>query len=314
MLPIDTYRLNGVTSIETNEIKFKRYKSYIIDSSYFVGFTGKQAFCYDSNFEFLGTVDKLRYVYNGDISPDAEKIILISNENKFSIHKLPDLELIYKVTVKSPYNGNLEGNACWSFDSKQILLCALNEETLNSSLKIFDFETRSFTEDYLKEKYWLIKILRVIEKGKYLLVGFNRKDLKTYIIWFDGKDFSEYLLSGFNDVVTSVKYNSVYDSVDICSENTILRYDCLGNTLPSNLSDLQKYSISETVLDVCFSKNLDIAYIGTLNGIYILDMKANQIIESFQVDYGVHKITEISHNKIIVSTWNGVRIFEYAKT
>ncbi len=297
--------------VENKELTIKNCKNYIVENGYFVGFTGKRALCYDNDFNLISSIDKLKYVYYGDISPDGKNILLTSTGNTFSIHRFPDFELIYKSNIKAPYNGNLEGNACWSFDSEKVLLCATNDDTINSTFKIFNLNQCVFEEELLKEKYWLTHIMRINEKKKYLLIGFNRKDLKTYLIWFDGNKFSEHCLMGCDDIITSVKYNSFDDSIDICCNKSIMHYDCSGNQLKNNLSKIPEFKNAETVTDICVSKDNSIAYIGSLSGFYVLDMKSKKIMEEVNIEYGVHKISEISKNKIIVSTWNGVRSFEY---
>lgn len=297
--------------VENKKFTFKKCKNFIIENGYFIGLSGQQAVCYDSEFKLVSSVDKLRYVYHGEISPDGKKILLASTENRFSIHKLPDLELICKATVKSPYNGNLEGNACWSFDNKKILLCALNDETINSSLKIFDVCNGKFEGDLLKEKYWLMHIIRIEAKKRYLMVGFNRKDLKTYLIWFDGIDFSEFCLEGCNDIVSKVRYNELNDCIDVLSNNSLTRYDCNGKKLKFISFYLSEKDELDSIMDVCISNDKSVAYIATLNGISVLDIKSNKVIDKLEIEYGVNKISEISNCNIIVSTWNGARIFEY---
>ena len=100
----------------------KRCKSYIVHDNYFVGFTGKQALLFDDNFELSASCEKLSYVYKGELSPQNDKILMLSVENRFYINEFPSLKSINKVTVRSPYNYNTEGNGCWSFDGKKILL------------------------------------------------------------------------------------------------------------------------------------------------------------------------------------------------
>ena len=297
--------------VENSKLSLRYCKNHIIDKGYLIGFTGKQSLCYDSDFNKISTFDKLKYVYNGDVSPNGENILLISNENRFSVHNFPNLELLYNISVKAPYNGNLEGKACWSFDGKKIFLCALNDETINSSLKVFDICSRSFEVDMLKEKYWLMHISRINTKKKYLLIGFNRKDLKTYLIWFDGENFTEHCLSGFDDVVTSVKYNELYDSIDVCYERGLISYDCSGNRIENKLLNVSGLDYMDFVTDMCASEDESILYIGTLKEVCVLDKETNKIIDRLTINSSVNKISEITNHKIIVSTWDGIRFFEY---
>ena len=60
------------------------------------------------------------------------------------------------------------------------------------------------------------------------------------------------------------------------------------------------------------SKVIDIGCDHGLLDIYLYQKKiSNKIIDKLSIEYGVNKISEISMHKIIISTWNGVRFFEY---
>lgn len=174
-------------------------KNYILDTKYIIGFTGRRVLLLDYDFQLVASCDKLSYAYTGELSPDKQKLLTVSAENRFYIHTYPSLEPINRVTVRAPYNYGLEDGGCWSFDGKSILVCAMNSKTLNSTLRIYNADNPAEYTDLLKERYWLQSIQGIKSKNKYLLIGLNRADDKDYIIWFDGNNFETFPLKDFDD-------------------------------------------------------------------------------------------------------------------
>ena len=320
----------------------KRCKSYIVHDNYFVGFTGKQALLFDDNFELSASCEKLSYVYKGELSPQNDKILMLSVENRFYINEFPSLKSINKVTVRSPYNYNTEGNGCWSFDGKKILICVTNSKTLNSALRVYDANDFSEYTDYLTEKYHLTDIRPVKSLNKYYLLGYKEGGLDTYIIWYDGNSFEEYVLENFDDVIMRSDFDETDNFIKIYTDNTVFKYDCRGKFIKEkNLETGKKYkmsfskafeglapeaekniealsgalgfedmSISDSVRDIAVSEDLSVAYIATDYRVIAYDIVSEKIIDQIEIGYGVEKLEMLSENKIIVSSWNGVLLYE----
>lgn len=321
-------------------------KNFILDTEYLVGFTGRRVLLLDYDFQLVASCDKLSYAYTGELSPDKQKLLTVSAENRFYIHAYPSLEPIDRVTVRAPYNDGLEELGCWSFDGKKVFVCAMNSKTLNSTLRIYNADNLTEYTDLLKEKYWLQRIQAVKPKNKYLLIGLNRTDNQTYLIWYDGNRFEEFPLAGFDDAVMRANYNESNDQVEIYTGDALYLYDCHGNfakekdlrtgqtgrlSFSSVLDDafdddkvaeemknlsaalgLEELPYDDCVQDVVFSKNRSIAYVATNCRVIAYDMAAEKIIDQKTNEYevGARKIVELSENKILVTSWDGILLYE----
>lgn len=331
--------------LKLTEIKcagLKYCKDFTTSHNYLIGFSGKQVRVYDDNFELIANCEGLSYVYNGEVSPDGKKLLLFSSNNGFYICDFPTLTGIKKTTLRAPFNEECMG--CWSYDGKEILLCIKNCNTLNSTLRLYRTDnTLSFVE-LIKEKYWLMFIGKAESKSKYFFIGYNRKNFKTYILWFDGENFEEYHLKEFDEIATNVKYNSSNNLLEIYSENCVYFYNHKGEIifrkffdLPienefsfsnifkdmkfeegdikqikhvSDILGLEKIKLNDEINDICFVPSISTLYIASLNGIYVYNTETFKLIDKIKIDYGVNQIKPLGERKIILSTWNGVRIFE----
>ncbi len=328
------------SQIKNNNLK--RCKNYIWNNGYFVGFTGKRVLLFDNNFDVLTSCEKLFYAYKGELSPQNDKILILSTSNRFYINEFPSLNTIDKVTIKSPYNDNTSGNGCWSFDGKKILMCATNSKTLHSVLRVYDSDDFSKYTDFLNEKYYLTDIHSVKSLKKYFLLGYEKGGLDTYIIWYDGNSFEEYLLENFDEVIMRSAFDDINNCIKIYTYDSVFKYDCYGKFIKEkNLDTGKKYKISfskvfddeicdkgkelkllseafgfedinfnDCMKDVVVSKELSIAYIATDFRVIAYDIVSSKIIDQIEIGFGVEKIDMISKNKIVVSTWNGVLIYE----
>ena len=174
--------------------RLSRCKNFIFSDGYLVGFTGSQVLLFDGNLNFICSCGAFSYAYTGEASPQKDKILILSNENRFYVNAFPSLDPIDRVTINAPYNHELEGMGCWSLDGRYIFTCVTNGKTLNSALRIYNADDFSEFTDNLSEKYCLTEIHSVPSLQKYYLVGFNRQDSKEYLIWYDGRYFEEFVL------------------------------------------------------------------------------------------------------------------------
>jgi len=123
----------------------ERAQNLCVSKSYIVGCTGRKAAIMDKHLNLIHTVEGLEYVYSAEVSPDETKLLLISTGNRFYIVDLRTFEKT-RITVKSPYNQNLEGRGCWSFDGRSVWIpvqripatapCAATASGISVSMKI----------------------------------------------------------------------------------------------------------------------------------------------------------------------------------
>ena len=168
----------------------ERAKNLCISHSYIIGCTGQKAAIMDKQLNLVHTVEGLEYVYSAEVSPDETKLLLISTVNKFYIVDMRTFKKI-RITVKTPYNYNLEGRGCWSFDGKSVFI-PVNRCTdhLNSTLRQYHLDDLIKYEDYLADQYMVECVLRMDACKTYLLAGYNRREnSRNYFILFDGTVF-----------------------------------------------------------------------------------------------------------------------------
>ena len=113
----------------------ERAKDLFVSRSYIIGCTGQKAAIMDRQLNLIHTVEGLEYVYSAEVSPDETKLLLISNGNKFYVVDMHTFEKT-RITVKAPYNYNLEGRGCWSFDGKSVwIVVQRSTGYINSTLR-----------------------------------------------------------------------------------------------------------------------------------------------------------------------------------
>lgn len=167
------------------------------------------------------------------------------------------------------------------------------------------------------------------------------------LIWFDGVYFEEYPIWNIdlsNDVVSSAEYEALTNTVIIYGQaktfrcnlrgkiieelslsdsekitaslsDTLSNLDIKGNQLDalkqfSHLFGTENISLDDSIYKVCLSFDGKKYYAGTHLGISVIDAETKSVLAKKKIDYGVQNITEIAPNVIVVSTWNGVKVFE----
>lgn len=173
----------------------ERAKDFCVSLSYIIGCTGKKAAIMDRYLNLLHTVEGLDYVYSAHISPDETKLLLISTLNKFYIVDLQTFEKT-RITVKAPYNCNLEGLGCWSFDGRSVFIPVhCRTASRSSTLRRYYIDGSGKYHDYLADKYCITGIWRMEATHTYFLTGYDRQeDCRNYFLFFDGTGFQEFPL------------------------------------------------------------------------------------------------------------------------
>ena len=180
----------------------------ISSNKYVISLTGKRAVIMDRSLNFITELDKLYYVYNGQISPNEKTLLLISSGNIFYLYSLETFELMHKVTLRGTCSGNLEGRGCFSHDGKHIILILDNEKECISTLRVYNVDNLDEYKDYLENEYLLYRIIPVKSCMKYAIVGSpgyeERCKGQNYnvLIWFDGQHVENHILPGKDDAVS----------------------------------------------------------------------------------------------------------------
>lgn len=324
---------------------FERAKNLCVSQSYIIGCTGQRATIMDKQLNLIHTIEGLEYVYSADVSPDETKLLLISNGNRFYIVDLRTFEKT-RITVRSPYNRNLEGRGCWSFDGKSVWICVVRS-TGNSTLRRYCLQDFSKYEDYLPDKYCLDSIARIGMSGTYFLIGYNRKENnRRYFIYFDGASFREFPLEASVDMVApTATVDPEKGVVTVASLSVCRQFTLDGKTIKtiSHPVPHDKKLCTSGVFMHLFDGNVEkqnrlkeisaslgmenitapdyitkhqsslcgrYLYLASQSGFYLLNADTGDVLATVPERFGVQNFEELAPGLIAIATWSGVKVFK----
>lgn len=318
-------------------------KAFIVSEKNIILFTGKQVIILDKQLNLINKLVGFNCAYDGYLSPDETKLLVVASDNKFYIVSLVSYEVI-KVIVKGGYDENLSGNGCWSFDGKSVYIPALNPKSVLSDLRRYSITEPNKYESVMREKYWITKILAIPELERYLITGYDRNLLKDYFIWYDGNAFTHYEIEEFDDYILNVEVdvkNSVirlfsFDNCEIYNFNgkkvssldftpEIIKCDFFDvfKDIPE-LSDESKkklrsmisflgindISAKEKINSTCLTPDLKQLFLCTSSGIVIMDLQTCKEINRIKIEYGANKVCFIENNMFLVEGYDSVKVFK----
>lgn len=325
----------------------ERAKNIFLSKSYIIGCTGRKAVVMDKQLNLIHTVEGLEYVYFAEMSPDETKLLLISNDRYFYVVDMHSLEKT-RITVKAPYNHNLEGRGCWSFDGKSVWIPVQRSNGyINSTLRRYGIDDFDKYEDYLEDKYYLNGILRIDTDHTYFLTGYNRQENnRTYFIYFDGAVFREIPLEIADHILAPVAtVNTEKGIVTIASVSGCRQFTLDGKVIKmishpcpkdktirtsdvfKHLADgdtqkqkqlkeiseslgLENISASDEIAKYAPSSCGTYIYLASESGFYLLDAGTGDIVASVLERYGVHNFEEFAPQMIAIATWSGVKLYQ----
>ncbi len=333
--------------MKLEQIKCKpleRAKDLCVSRSYIIGCTGPKAVILDKQRNLIHTVEGLEYVYSAEVSPDETKLLLISNGNKFYIVDLHTFEKT-RITVKAPYNDNLEGRGCWSFDGRSLWIPVQRSTgAMNSTLRCYCVDDLSQYEDYLADKYLITGIMRMETMRSFFMTGYNRQENRHYFIFFDGSGFREYPLESGVDIVShTATVDGEKGVVTIASVAGCRQFTLEGKVIKeishpapksktlcasdvfmhlfdmekqnrlkelSNAYGMENISAPDNILKCAPSSDGSYTYLASDSGFYLLDGVTGDVLAAVPETYGVQNFEEISTEMIAIATWSGVKLYQ----
>ena len=316
-----------------------------LSPSYLVGCTGKRAVILDRAYELVQNIDGLDYVYEADFTQNEQEILLISTGNKFYVADMKTGNK-QRVTVKAPYNGDLEGRGCWSHDDQSVLMLVGNSKNMRSALRIYQKNDLTKYEDFLAGQYQLYGIHRLEDGKTYLIIGGD--DDGNHFIYYDGAEFTSYLLADTEDQIV---FNSEVDPqtgvVTIYSIEACYRYTPDGKLIktiphPSAKDEENPLSIavSPAVAEIpgiteALNKLFDELGVEDMNsvesgdmvhkygqsecgrylcmasesGFYVMDAETSEILAEVPEEYGVQNFEWVADDVVALATWDGVKLY-----
>ena len=318
-------------------------KGLAVSEHFIVALTGRKAHIFDKGLHLLHTIDQLYYVYHGYISPDESKILLVSTGNRFYVYSLENFECIQKNSLKGEWNRNIEGLGAWDYQDDIFLIkagdfhCCVFYYSVNQTKPI---EQVNFPD------FWLVHLQRVESCQKHLLIGYHGENHKAYMIFLSGNCFEEYPIENFDEAVMDAEYNPFLDKFLIYGSQNAIICDQKGKfvrpaevkrmvkdnakSIKNWLDELpfsadQKEKLLDNLFDyigqeqrtgfeninkLLWSKKLELLYVGTSERFFIYDREKKEVFYSKEIPFGVYDIIELEDNRIMLSTWQGVKIYE----
>jgi hypothetical protein len=323
----------------------ERAKALCVSHSYIIGCTGQKAAIMDRQLNLIHTVVGLEYVYSAEVSPDETKLLLISNGNKFYVVDLHTFEKT-RITVKAPYNQNLEGQGCWSFDGKSIWIPV--QRCINSTLRRYCVHDFRKYQDYLADKYCLIAISKIDSNNTYFLIGYNREENdRTYFIYFDGTEFREIPLeTAVSAIMPPVTIDMESGVVTIASIAGCQQFTLEGKAVSTishpdpkdkvlHFSDvfmslfdgdaekqthikelsaslgLENITAADYITKHRSSSCGKYVYLASESGFYLIDASTGNLLASVPEKYGVQNFEELAPGLIAIATWSGVKLYRF---
>ena len=189
-----------------NEIKkeLRHSKNLTLTSRYIILYNGSSVVIYDYEFVCQKKILNLKYVYNGYVSPDETKLLLVSNKNRYYLVSLENFSVLKTCSIKSPHNGNLEGNACWN-SNDSFFLPVQNDISMLSTFRKYNCDSSDSFEDFLAELFWIKYVTFVAKNDSYLIIGLNRNDDVWNVVWMDKcGNYTSYEIDSFNEAILDV--------------------------------------------------------------------------------------------------------------
>ena len=293
-----------------NEIKkeLRHSKNLTLTSRYIILYRGASVVIYDYKFVCQKKILNLKYVYNGYVSPDETKLLLVSNTNRYYLISLENFSMLSTHSIKSPYNENLEGIACWS-SNDSFLLPVQNSISMLSTLRKFNCDSSNSFEDFLAESFWIIYVTFVAQKNSYLIIGLDRRKNIWNLIWMDMYgNYTIYRIDDFDEAILHV--NVCFDAEEIILTGESKFYSCDFHGVPSDM--MKKYHFENIIyhgfpLFLKRSKNnASIVYLGTTNELVVYDLKHHFTINSYHMEFGARGIEELN-DIIFVCSSDGIK-------
>lgn len=293
-----------------NEVKkeLKRSKNLTLTSRYIILYNGASIAIYDHEFVCQKKILNLKYVYDGYVSPDETKLLLVSSTNRYYLVSLEDFSVLGTRSIKSPYNGSLEGRGCW-ISNDSFLLPVQNDGSLLSTLRKYNCDSSGSFEDFLAELFWIIYVTFVAKNNSYLIIGLDRNEHTWNVIWMDKcGNYTSYRIDSFNEAIFDVFVCYDDEKIILTGESTV--YSCDFHGFPADILKNNKF---ENLIYHGFplffkrSKSNDaIAYLGTTNELVVYDLEHHITIGSYHMKFGARDIEELN-NIIFVCSSDGIK-------
>lgn len=280
-----------------------------ISKNYIVGCTGQRLILLDKDFNHLKTVEKLKYVYYADISPDEKYLLFIANGQKsFSLMNLEDYN-VKKVNIKSSGVEPLYSkNACFSCDGKSVyVLIRQYESKFNYSYTVrrYCIDDIDSYEDVYKGKYVLSAISRMEAHNKYIISAFDPNIGKKVILIFDGEHAEPHVIHDPTLASIYGEYEPSIDRIIVYGPGYSSLYSIDGELIEKGSAEYETAAKTMLAKEKVLSSKGKYYYVPTRKGFHILNAGTQKIEKRVRIEDGVDEIIETSPLNIVVFVTGG---------
>ncbi|MBQ8753379.1 MAG: hypothetical protein IJZ13_09775 [Clostridia bacterium] len=318
---------------------FSRAQNIRISSRYIVVFTGACVRVLNKDLELLREIRGFYHIYDGRIAPDETQLLLISTANEFYTVS-PEGQDPPQPQALTHHPINLEGQGCYSFDGREILL-PLGQ--YSSTLRRYNASNLSDFTDISTGDLRLLSITPLPTLEKYLLLAREIGTQQEYFLWLSQNALRFFPLDkqGIIDRVQQVEYDFEKQQVLLYTPAGIQAFTTEGAYIPSAdariplpgtcsyynrqelLRGLKRLSgvdddphIPQTPTDiygVTTSKDGNYLYIANEATLDIRSAASPQAPLYILRKSGLHTVRELAPDLLLLTTWDGNAVYRIAE-
>lgn len=299
----------------------KNAKKVVISKNYIIILTGKAIIVLDKERNYVKTVDGLKYAYEGLLSPDETKLLIISNEPEFYIFSLDALEITDRCILKGNVS-TIEGRGCWSPNGKDIFLILMDKKTDSFFLRIYSTENlNNFMDTYsMGHMLCFYNILSLPSENAIYILAQSRYHELTHLnpaslvlLCLKGDQVIQYEISNQNEIPFSIEYNEMSKRFVIYTLRQAFTCDLHGGNVrmintgnDSSMPRQNLFSMPFIIKQILESANHKYIFMVSNGGLDIFDKQTGASLYFKEFPFGLENITEIEENIISVGMYSGM--------
>ena len=297
---------------------FKNAKKVFVSKLYIIILTGKAIIVLDKERNYVKTIDGLKYAYEGLLSPDESKLLIISNEPEFYIFSLDTLEITNRGKLKGNIS-TIEGHGCWSPNGKNIFLILMEKRTGKSFLRIYQTDNLNNFVDNHSIGYMLNfhNILSLPSENAIYIIAKNRfyewNDSDCLVLLrLSGDQVDRYEISDQSGIPFAIEYNKGTRRLVIYTLKRSFTCDLDGKNIrmidTGNNSCVFEQNLLSTpfiIKQILESSNHKYIFMASNGGLDIFDKQTGASLYFKEFSYGLENILEIEENIIAVGLYSG---------
>ena len=318
---------------------FSRAQNIRVSSRYIVVFTGACVRVLNKELELLREIRGFYHVYDGRIAPDETQLLLISTTNAFYTVS-PEGQDRPQLHIVTALSENLEGQGCYSFDSRTILL-PLGQ--YSSTIRCYNTSDLTDFTDISTGDLRLLSITPLPAPEKHLLLSQEIGTQQEYFLWLTQNTLAPFPLDkqGILDHVQQVEYDSANQQLLLYTPAGIRTFTTEGRCIPSadirmplpgtgayytrcelihglerlagSLDDPHIPPNRADIYGVTTSADGNRLYIATESTLDIRSVAHPQEPLYVLRKGGLHTVRELAPDLLLLSTWDGNAVYRVSE-